>query len=131
MKKKSEWAEFFDGHAPVYMSNPFTRDTIKEIDFLTEELSLSPKNCILDIGCGTGRHSIELARRGYQVTGVDVSSGMLMETKRATDEAGVLVEWVHADATKFRSKKLFELPYVSVKALSPCSPWMMILQLTI
>jgi 2-polyprenyl-3-methyl-5-hydroxy-6-metoxy-1,4-benzoquinol methylase len=108
MVKKNEWVEFFDGHAPAYMSNPFTRDTIKEIDFLTEELSLSPKNRILDIGCGTGRHSIELARRGYQVTGVDVSSGMLTEAKRAAEEAGVVVEWIHSDATKFRSKKLFD-----------------------
>ncbi len=108
VKKKNEWAEFFDGHAPAYMSNPFTRGTIKEIDFLTEELSLSPKSRILDIGCGTGRHSIELARRGYQITGVDISSGMLTEAKRAAEEAGVLVEWVHSDATKFRSKKLFD-----------------------
>ena len=108
MENKNEWAEFFDGHAPIYMSNPFTSDTVKEVDFLAEELNLPPKSRILDIGCGTGRHSVELARRGYQVTGVDISSGMLTEAKRAAEKAGVLVEWVHADATKFRSKRLFD-----------------------
>ena len=77
MENKNGWAKFFDGHAPAYMSNPFTRDTIKEVNFLVEELILPPKSLILDIGCGTGRHSIELAGRGYQVTGVDVSLGML------------------------------------------------------
>jgi len=108
MKKSNEWLEFFDGHAPVYMSNPFTRNTVKEVDFLIEELNLPPKSRILDIGCGTGRHSIKLAKRGYQVTGVDVSSGMLTEAKKRAEEADVLVEWVHADATKFRSKRLFD-----------------------
>ena len=96
MRKRNEWVEFFDGHAPVYMSNPFTRDTVKEADFLVEELNLPPRSRILDIGCGTGRHSIELARRGYQVTGVDISSGMLTEAKKRAEEAGVSVEWVHA-----------------------------------
>jgi len=108
MKKRNEWAEFFDGHASVYMSNSFTRDTVEEVNFLAEELKLPAKGCILDIGCGTGRHSIELARRGYQVTGVDISSGMLKEAKRAAENAGVLVEWIHDDATKFRSKRLFD-----------------------
>jgi len=108
MRKKNDWVEFFDGHAPVYMSNPFTRDTVKEVDFLAEELNLPPKSRILDIGCGTGRHSIELAKRGYHVTGVDISSGMLTEAKKRAEETGVLVEWVHADATKYRSKRLFD-----------------------
>ena len=108
MKKSNEWVEFFDGHAPVYMSNPFTRNTVKEVDFLIEELNLPPKNRILDVGCGTGRHSIELAKRGYKVTGVDFSSGMLTEARREAEEDGVFVEWVHADATKFRSKRLFD-----------------------
>lgn len=108
MKRKTEWVEFFDGHAPVYMSNPFTRNTIEEVNFLVEELKLSPRSCILDMGCGTGRHSIELARRGYQVTGVDFSSDMLAEARKTAKDAGVVVEWIHADATVFTSKRLFD-----------------------
>jgi SAM-dependent methyltransferase len=108
MRQKNEWAEFFNGHVPVYMSNPFTRNTIKEVDFLVEELKLPPKSCIVDIGCGTGRHSNELARRGYQVTGVDISSGMLTQAEETAKEAGVFVEWIRTDATKFRSKELFD-----------------------
>jgi SAM-dependent methyltransferase len=108
MKGKNEWVEFFDGHAPVYMLNPFTRNTVKEVDFLVEELKLPPGSCILDVGCGTGRHSIEFARRGYHVTGVDISSGMLTEATRTAREAGVFVEWMHADATLFTFKELFD-----------------------
>jgi len=105
---RNEWEEFFDGHAPVYMDNSFTKNTLREVDFVLEELSLPPGSRILDVGCGTGRHAVELARRGYRVTGVDISSGMLAEAERAAREAGVEVEWIHADATEFRSDKLFD-----------------------
>jgi cyclopropane fatty-acyl-phospholipid synthase-like methyltransferase len=108
MTRKNEWEEFFDGHAPVYMDNPFTKNTVAEVDFLLEELKLPPGSRVLDIGCGTGRHAVELARRGYQVTGVDISSGMLAEAEKVAREAGVVVQWVHGDATQFTSAELFE-----------------------
>jgi SAM-dependent methyltransferase len=58
---------------------------------------------LLDVGCGTGQHSIELARRGFDVTGVDLSESML---HHAADNASVLEEarrprWVHGDARSF------------------------------
>ncbi|MGA9348023.1 MAG: methyltransferase domain-containing protein [Anaerolineae bacterium] len=105
---RNEWEEFFDGHAPVYMENSFTKNTVEEVDFALEELGLPPGSRILDVGCGTGRHAVELARRGYQVTGVDISAGMLAEAEKAAREADVQVEWIHADATKFTPDKLFD-----------------------
>jgi len=39
------------------------------------------------VWCGTGRHSIELAKKGFKVTGVDISSGMLAEAKKAARKA--------------------------------------------
>ncbi len=104
----SDWQAFFDGHAPVYMQNVFTRNTLAEVDFLIEEMKLPAGSRILDIGCGTGRHSVELARRGYRMTGVDLSAGMLAEAAKAAQAAGVDVTWVHADATRFRSHHLFD-----------------------
>ena len=108
MSKRNEWEEFFDGHAPVYMENVFTKNTVAEVDFIIEELKL-PQGCrVLDMGCGTGRHSVELAKRGYAVTGVDLSSGMLAEAKKAAGKAGVEVEWIHADATQFKPDRLYD-----------------------
>ena len=60
MTESNEWEEFFDGHAPVYMDNSFTKNTTQEVDFLLHELSLPGHGHILDIGCGTGRHAVEL-----------------------------------------------------------------------
>ena len=108
MTKRNEWEEFFNGHAPVYMDNSFTKNTVQEVDFLIQELNLPPGSHVLDIGCGTGRHAIELAKRGYQVTGVDISSGMLAEAEKAAKEAGTRVTLVHADATKFTSSESFD-----------------------
>ena len=104
----NNWQTFFDHHAPEYMQNVFTRNTLAEVDFLIELLQLTPGMSVLDMGCGAGRHSVELAKRGYQVTGVDLSAGMLAEAQKAALAAGVQVEWIQADATLFDSPKLFD-----------------------
>lgn len=108
MARRNEWEEYFNEHAPVYMNNSFTKNTVKEVDFILEELKVPLGSRILDVGCGTGRHSVELGKQGYKVTGVDFSSGMLAEAKKAATEAGVEVEWIHADVTLFKSDKLFD-----------------------
>jgi cyclopropane fatty-acyl-phospholipid synthase-like methyltransferase len=108
MGPKGEWERFFDGHAPIYMTNVWTKNTVKEAEFVLEELRLRPGSTILDVGCGTGRHSVELAKRGYEVTGIDISSGMLAEAKKAAEESGLKVEWVHANAARFKSTKKFD-----------------------
>lgn len=99
--EKSTWKEFFNAHAPVYNDNVFTKNTVPEVDFLLEELSLRPGGSILDVGCGTGRHSIELAKRGYRVTGLDLSTEMLARADEAAKRAGVIVDWIQSDASRF------------------------------
>lgn len=102
------WERFFDNHAPNYMRNRFTAHTKAEVSFILKELSLPPKAHILDIGCGTGRHSIELTKRGYQVTAIDISRRMLAEAERRAQQEGVNVEWIRSDAAQFRSTRLFD-----------------------
>lgn len=108
MSQKKNWEQFFDAHAPIYDQNVFTKNTTREVDFLVEELGLPAGGKILDIGCGTGRHSIELARRGYAVTGLDFSAEMLARAAEAAKSAGVQVEWIRSDATKFSFPEKFD-----------------------
>jgi SAM-dependent methyltransferase len=51
----------------------FTKGTEQEVDFLVDALALQPGMRVLDAGCGPGRHSLALARRGFDVVGVDLS----------------------------------------------------------
>lgn len=104
----SRWADFFDVEAPTYDSYPFTRATTPEVDFLVDLLQLRPGQTVLDVGCGTGRHSVELARRGLTVTGLDISEGMLAQARARADSAGVDVRWVQADATDFDLGRRFD-----------------------
>ena len=66
-----QWEEFFRHEADQYDDEPFTQATEAEVAFLMEELSLAKGASILDVGCGTGRHSVALAREGFAVTGID------------------------------------------------------------
>ncbi len=108
MTEKTTWETFFDAHAPVYDENMFTRNTVAEVDFLIEELGLVPGGSVLDLGCGTGRHSIELAKRGYAPTGLDLSTEMLARAATAAQAAKVQVEWLRADATRFAIPRPFD-----------------------
>jgi SAM-dependent methyltransferase len=69
---------FFDQGSP-YLHHPLLTPerTAKEIDFILSLIDIKPDAKILDIGCGFGRHSIELAHRGYNVLGIDPSEVMI------------------------------------------------------
>jgi SAM-dependent methyltransferase len=68
-----------------------------EVDFMLQALDLPPAAQVLDLACGHGRHAIELARRGYAVTGLDRSRALLAKAVELSGEAGVRVEWVQED----------------------------------
>jgi len=106
---KKEWQRFFDAHAVNYEQNGFTQHTIAEVDFILSLYPILPGSTILDVGCGTGRHSIEFARRGYRVTGLDLSEGMLAVARNNATVAGVTVRWIQADATNFQLDEKFDV----------------------
>ena len=65
---------------------------------LAEKLSPIPRGSrVLDLACGAGRHAVEMARRGMNVTGLDLSQTLLSEAKRWADECGETVSWVNQD----------------------------------
>lgn len=61
----------------AYLRYSFTKGTEQEADFLMDVLALEPGQRILDVGCGPGRHSHALRRRGLRVIGVDISDAFV------------------------------------------------------
>jgi SAM-dependent methyltransferase len=68
---------------PAYLRNAFMKGTPQEIDFLVGVLGLRPGRRVLDVGCGPGRHAIELARRGIETVGVDLSADFVALAREA------------------------------------------------
>lgn len=100
---------FFDAGSP-FLEHPLltAERTAQEIDFIEKYLALSPGACILDMGCGFGRHSIELARRGYRVTGIDPSAAMIAEARKQAAEAGVSCDFRQERGERFSTDRSFD-----------------------
>ena len=97
----TQWYEaLFANYGKSYDRESFTQGTLGEVDFVERELGADRAKRILDIGCGTGRHAIELAKRGYRVTGFDLSEGQLRLAREKAAAAGVTVEFQRRDATQ-------------------------------
>ena len=65
-----------------------------------------PYGKALDLGCGTGHWSVELASRGWQVTGIDIVSAALRKARKRAKNEAVEGNFIHADATKLRASGL-------------------------
>lgn len=79
----SWFEDWFD--SPLYeklYSNRDDKDAATLADLIEEVIPVSEYPNILDLGCGRGRHSITLAQRGYQVTGIDLSKKAIKKAKR-------------------------------------------------
>src|SRR3979490_3319069 len=91
------WRGWFGpGYLALYDAVLAERTPI-EVDQIEALLHLRPSRRILDLPCGQGRHAIELARRGYDVTGVDLSTYMLGVARERAEASGVEVRWLAGD----------------------------------
>lgn len=106
----AQWYEqLFENYANKYEQEPFTKGTVGEVDFIEKEIQHDKSTRILDIGCGTGRHSIELARRGYSVVGVDLSESQLKRARENAYRENVSVRFHRADARRLEFSREFDL----------------------
>jgi len=105
-----QWHEdLFENYGVKYDNESFTQGTIGECDFIEKEISYNKDTKILDIGCGTGRHSIELSKRGYKVVGIDLSESLLKRAKDKASEQNLQIDFHKYDARKLPYFNQFDL----------------------
>lgn len=84
MTDREHWFEEIADHlGSAYDRYAHTKGTVQEVDHLVAALRLKRGERILDVGCGTGRHSLELARRGFEVHGIDISERFIEIAQRS------------------------------------------------
>jgi SAM-dependent methyltransferase len=95
----AEWfAELFDErYLSFYEGLLPARPAAEEAAAIDEALGLAPGSRVLDLGCGTGRHSVALAQRGHLVVGLDLSPTLLTIARGLADEQGVRVTFLERD----------------------------------
>lgn len=102
-KRARPWWETFFGPDYLKQYEVDRERTAAEVDAIETILHLRRGARILDVACGAGRHSIELAKRGYAVTGYDLSPDLLKAARSAASKARQVVHFVQGD--------MRELPY--------------------
>ena len=105
-----QWYEsLFENYAHKYDKECFVQGTMGECDFIEQELNHDKSLKIIDVGCGTGRHSIELTKRGYNVTGIDLSDSQLTRAREKAKGAGVEIDFQGHDARNLPFEGEFDL----------------------
>lgn len=104
------WYELlFENYARQYDREVFTQGTQGECDFFEKELGYDRTLNILDVGCGTGRHCLEMARRGYNITGVDLSAAQLARAREKAREADLAISFIQGDAGNLPFSEAFDV----------------------
>ncbi len=108
-----EWpvAFFDDDYLKIYRPRLTAERTRLEVDFIERELALPPQARVLDLACGIGRHAVEMATRGYRVTGVDFNASYLELGRQAARERHVEVAWSAGDMRAIAFTRAFEGVY--------------------
>lgn len=81
----------------------------KLVDLILNNINIGPNSKILDMACGSGRHAISFAKRGYDVTAVDISERLISNAKSIAEQNNVSIDFILSDILDFHSPKQFNI----------------------
>jgi 2-polyprenyl-3-methyl-5-hydroxy-6-metoxy-1,4-benzoquinol methylase len=103
------YEELFEEMGIEYEDYPFTKNTEDEVEWMIKEYLTNTEMKILDVGCGTGRHAINLATKGYKnITGIDLSPSLIRAAKKVAKEKNVQVDFRVCDARELPFENEFD-----------------------
>ena len=109
IKINDNWYEdFFTGINCELWENAVQAEwTSKEVDFLVQQMNVEKDATLLDIPCGFGRHAIELAKRGFALTGVDISTRFVKNLNEKVKAENLNIQVIKADVLELKLKQQF------------------------
>lgn len=97
--KQEWWKKFYDQHLATILLDPACgEEVILTCDFLEKVLKLTPSDRVFDQCCGTGRLSIELGRRGFNITGIDQADTYIQQARHDAATHRIDAHYETADA---------------------------------
>ena len=102
-----EDTEFWESFGPLMFDRDRREDAVSEVEGLLTLARPPAGAALLDACCGPGRHALELAARGYAVTGVDLMPSHLARAESEARRRGLAAEFLRADAGRFRRAGAF------------------------
>ena len=109
MNSKPWYEDLFENYGEKYDKECFAQGTSGECNFIEQELNFNKTLQLIDIGCGTGRHSIELARRGYSITGIDLSESLLNKAREKARSFHIQIDFLRLDARNLPFNNQFDV----------------------
>lgn len=111
MQEVKPWHEddsFWQTWGPLMFTAQRIADATEEVAKIIKLLAIQPGASILDLGCGIGRISLEFARRGFRVTGVDRTTSYLEQARQQAEKENLNIELVHGDMRDFVRPDAFD-----------------------
>jgi 2-polyprenyl-3-methyl-5-hydroxy-6-metoxy-1,4-benzoquinol methylase len=94
-----------------------TKDFVEDISFYERQIDRYGQP-VLELACGTGRITIPLAKKGIDITGLDVTESMLSLAREKARSTGLQIEWVLADCRDFHMRRKFRLVFIPVNSIT-------------
>jgi len=101
------WSRYFDdNYLNIYSYTEQSAET--EVEGIVRMLNITPPSRILDLCCGFGRHSLILAERGYDVTGLDISQSFLEYAREKAVQRGIKLKLEQRDMREIEHENEFD-----------------------
>ncbi|HEY7954640.1 MAG TPA: class I SAM-dependent methyltransferase, partial [Polyangia bacterium] len=111
-RRAKQWfEEIFDDDYLRTLPFLTPRQTEREAAFISESLGLPASGAVLDLGCGYGRHAMDLAQKGYKVTGLDLSLPLLIRAADTARRASLNINFIHGDMREMTFDNEFDGAY--------------------
>jgi SAM-dependent methyltransferase len=106
---KNDQDFFWEPMETIMFSKRRLSPTGVDVDNIVTLLGMKPRMRVLDLCCGIGRYSLEFARRGFRVTGVDLTQFYLEKASKQAESEGLEVEFIQSDMRSFHQPDTFDV----------------------